>query len=293
MGNQRDIKRRIKSVKNTKQITKAMELVAAVKMKRAQEAGMASRSYEEVASEIARELAKSINPDQHKFFKENKAEKNLCLIITTDRGLCGSINAKVIKKALELGVSKTDFVIIGKKGRASMLSAGANITAYFDASTSLSTGKPATSPAFRDVAPIAKILSEGFLSGNYKKVYLVFTKFITTLSQEPKLEQLMPFTKEIIKLEENKPQNYEYTFEPSAEEVLESLLHRVVEIKIWQGLLENLASEYSARMVAMKNATENAGDLIDDLTLDYNQMRQAAITREIAEIASATLTLNN
>lgn len=284
MSSQKDIKRRIKSVKNTKQITKAMELVAAVKMKRAQEAGMASRPYEEVASEIARELAKSINPETHKFFKENKAEKNLCLIITTDRGLCGSINAKVIKKALELGVNKTDFIIIGKKGRVSMLSAGANITAYFNNFTK--------SPDFNEVAPIAKILSEGFLSEKYNKVYIVFTQFITTLSQEPKLEQIMPFTRKDFDGSEQKPQNYEYTFEPSAEEVLESLLHRIVEIKIWQGLLENLASEYSARMVAMKNATDNAGDLIDDLTLDYNQMRQAAITSEISEIASATMTLS-
>lgn len=279
MASQRDIRRRIGAVKNIKQITRAMQFVAASKLKRAQDATLASRPYSEKLDEVLADLAAVLSAEDHPLLAEREGGgKRLLVLITTDRGLAGPLNTNTIRYASRaITEDKGDLAVVtvGRKGRDAMRRAGVPLEAHFAGF--------GDRPQFGDVIPLARLISDDFLSGAYARVDVIYSKFITTLTQKPELLQLLPIrpTEDT----EGIPGN-QFIFEPSAAEVLQQLLPRYVATRLFQTVLEGKASEESSRMVAMKNATENAEELIEDLTLSYNKVRQANITREMIEIAS-------
>lgn len=289
-----DIRRRIKSVKSTRSITKAMQMVAASKMKKAQEAALRTRSYAEKALEMLATVSSKVVSYSHYLLDKNEGNRFLILLITSNKGLCGSLNANVIRKALEFITEKEDlgkgknifhFVTMGKKGRDTLIRMKQSVVAdYSDIGDRMT---------FLDIAPITRNLLEEYKNNNYQRVYVVYTHFVSVLGQKSVIKRVVPLGKdildsvrEIMNKQETTPidESYEYTFEPNPKEVLEYLLPRLVEMQVYQAVLEAQASEHSARMVAMKNATEAAGDLIEDLTLTFNKTRQASITQEISEI---------
>lgn len=289
MANSKEIKRRIKSVTNIGQITKAMELVSAAKMRKAQGAATASRPYATLSSQLLRNLVAKTGLDNHPLIKrvmpedqKIPAQKILAVLISSDRGLAGAFNANVISKALGLlkenGSEKFDFITIGKKGADAIKRLGHNIVATFPAKDKIS---------FTDARAIARIAMQDFLAFKYEKVFIIYTDFVSTLVQKPNILQVLPFASE----SGIRNQELGIIFEPSPDEVLESLITRTVEFAVYQTLVEAAASEHSARMVAMRNANDAAGDLIEDLSLSYNQARQAGITRELSEISAAKLAM--
>ncbi len=286
MASTKEIKRRIKSVKNTKKITKAMELVAASKMKRAVSSTLASRVYSKYSLEILESLSEAITESVNPLFVEKPKQKTLFLLVTSNRGLCGAYNAQVIRQTMKFikeSTTPVDFVTVGKKGDAALRRIGQNIIASF-------TEIP-DAIHLRDILPIATILFDEFGKGTYDHVYVAYTDFVSALTQTPKIRQLLPISKQSLlrdvkgEVEERK-KNTGYTFEPSYETLIEKLVEKLSRMQVYQMLLESMASEQSSRMVAMKNASEAAGEMIDDLTLIFNKARQSSITQEISEISA-------
>lgn len=277
MPNSRDIKRRIRSIENTRQITKAMEMVAATKMRRAQTSVMASRAYAEAAERMLRAVGSNADTLGHPLLTARPVKHTAILVMASDRGLAGAMNTNVLRAAVETHASagKASFIAIGRKSLP--LRRNGELTGSFDGLSD--------SPQYVDVLPIARIATEEFAAGNVDRVVLVYPKFISTLRNEPVVEQLLPAIVE--ESDETVTQSAQTLFEPSPEAVLETLVPRLVETRLYQALLELKASEHSSRMMAMRNATDNASELLDALTFSYNQARQAVITTEIAEIAAA------
>ena len=288
MSNSKAIKNRIKSVKSTKKITKAMELVSASKMKRAVASTLASRLYAGYSWEILTSIAKNTENITNPLFNEREVNKILLVLITSNRGLCGAYNAQIIKKALNLLKQKDskiqiDILSVGKRGDMAMRRVGKNVIASFFEIPDNTT--------LTDVVPIAKFLVDEYKTGGYDKVLIVYTDFISGLTQKPNIRQILPISKSSIKeaLEDllDKPeQKTDYLFEGDFNMLIETLAEKITRMQIYQTLLESNASEQSSRMVAMKNASEASGEMIDDLTLVFNKARQANITREISEISA-------
>lgn len=279
MPSQREIRRRIGSVKNIRQITRAMQFVAASKLKRAQDATLASRPYGHSIDEVIADLASVLGEEGHPLLRspESGAPRTIVLF-TTDRGLAGALNSNLIRfvlKELETAGAGSKVITIGKKGRDALARGGYEISAAFPGY--------GDKPTFGDVTALVSLLVGDFLSGRSAGVTLIHPAFISTLTQRPEAVQLLPITASADTA--GIPGN-QFLFEPDPAAVLEALLPRYVATRIYQGVLETTACEQSSRMVAMKNATENAGDLISDLTLTYNKVRQSNITREMIEIAS-------
>jgi len=278
MASQRDIRRRIGAVKNIQQITRAFQFIAASRLRRAQEATLSARPYSEKIDEVLADLAAVLGPEDHPLLAGKAGGKRLILLFTTDRGLAGPLNTNTIRFASRQIMDHAGdlaVVTIGRKGRDAMRRARVPIEAHFPGF--------GDKPTFADILPLARLVTEDFLSGEFGQIDLLFTRFISTLSQRQVLEPLLP-----VKPAEDTagiPGN-QFIFEPTAVAVLEQLLPRYVATRIFQAVLEAKASEESSRMVAMKNATENADELIDDYTLAYNKVRQSNITREMIEIAS-------
>jgi F-type H+-transporting ATPase subunit gamma len=278
MASQRDIRRRIQSSKNIKQITRAMQFVAASKLKRAQEATLASRPYAEKLDEVLADLASVLSGEDHPLLVRRESGKRLIVLITTDRGLAGALNTNTIRFAAqqitETGGDLT-VVTVGRKGRDAMRRARVPLEAHFEGF--------GDRPSFADVLPLARLITDDYLAGTYARVDIVYSHFVSTLTQRSSMVELLPVTP----AEDTAgiPGN-QFIFEPSASAVLEQLVPRYVATRLFQAVLESKASEESSRMVAMKNATENAEELIEDLTLAYNKVRQSNITREMIEIAS-------
>jgi F-type H+-transporting ATPase subunit gamma len=281
VANAREIRRRIRSVNNMSQITRAMEMVSAAKMRRAQQRVVASRPYSERLEAMIADLSSlSVDAEQLKEFpllEQREVKRAAVILITPDRGLTGALNLNVIRRAThyiltDAGVP-VEVIASGKKGRDFMVRTRQDVVAEF---TGL--GDKVT---LDDTRPIAEVAIEDFVSGKVDAVYLVYAQFVNTLVQRPEIRQILPIVK---------PQQSgvytDYIFEPSPEAVLRNLLPRYVEVQIYQAMLESIASEHSARMVAMRNATENAKELVSDLTLSANKARQAQITREVSEIAA-------
>ena len=290
MAGTKEIKRRIKSVKNTKKITKAMELVAASKMKRAVASTMASRLYAEYSWEILTSIAKNTEKITHPFFNERDKKDGrwdvLLLIITSNRGLCGAYNAQIIKKTLAvLNVESNmsvDIISVGKKGDVAMRRIGQNVVAsFFELPDNIE---------LSDVVPISKFINDEYKNKNYNQVLVAYTDFISALTQKPNIKQILPISKnDLKKLIENAElgkHKTEYLFEGDFNTLIGSLAEKITRMQIYQMLLESNASEQSSRMVAMKNASEASREMIDDLTLVFNKARQANITREISEISA-------
>ena len=279
----KEIRGKIKSVENTKKITKAMEMVAASKMRKAQDRMLAARPYSEKIRNIAAHLGEA-NPEYvHPFMQVNDAKKVGVIVVTTDKGLCGGMNTNVLRvvtnKLRELqdaGVA-TDAVAIGGKGLGFLNRVGAKVVSH-------ATGLGDTPHLDKLIGPV-KVLLDQYAEGKLSAVYLAYTKFINTMKQESVVEQLLPLSSEKLQAEKTGA-SWEYIYEPDAQSVIDELLVRYVESLVYQAVAENMASEQSARMVAMKAATDNAGSVIGELKLIYNKTRQAAITTELSEIVA-------
>jgi F-type H+-transporting ATPase subunit gamma len=285
MPSGKEIRTKIKSVQNTRKITKAMEMVAASKMRRAQERMRAARPYSEKIRRLAANLAASNNTEfRHPFIRKGvstSAKSVGLIVVTTDKGLCGGLNTNVLRMALakmrsweqEEGVEDLRVTCIGNKGLGFMQRIGAQVVSHV-----VHIGD--TPHLEKLVGPI-KVMIDAFEKGEIDTVHIAYTRFINTMKQEPVFEQLLPLSGERLGTPEG---HWDYLYEPEAKTVLEELLLRYVETLIYQAVTENMASEQSARMVAMKSATDNAGNVIKELQLVYNKARQAAITKEISEI---------
>jgi F-type H+-transporting ATPase subunit gamma len=287
MPSLKDIRGRIGSVRNIAQITRAMEMVAASRMKRAQDAILAARPYSDELRAALSRVAAVVGEEVHPLLARRPVRRVALIMITTDRGLAGSLNANAIRGALRWTQSKVqsdgdapvevEAITIGRKGRDGLRRAGIPIAAHFP--------QLGDRPSYSDVTPIARLVTEDFLEGKYDEIDVAYSTFISTLTQRPEITPLLPIATP--KQEEGaEVENDEYLFEPSPEAVLSRLLPHFVAIDLYRAVLENQASEQSARMIAMRNSTDNANELIDDLTLVYNKTRQATITREMIEIAS-------
>ena len=284
MAGSREIRTKIKSVQNTRKITKAMEMVAASKMRKAQERMRHARPYGDKIRTIAAHLAHA-NPEyRHPFLVRREGAKDVgVIVVTSDKGLCGGLNTNALRLTLAKvkefqGESRGVLLTaIGNKGFGFLQRFGGNIVSHV-------VGVGDTPHLDRLVGPI-KVLIDAYTEGRIGAVYIVYTRFINTMKQEPVIEQLLPLPADRLKDDERAARkNWDYLYEPDARAVLDQLLSRYVEQIIYQSVAENIASEQSARMVAMKSASDNASSVIDDLTLIYNKTRQAAITKELSEI---------
>ncbi len=296
MPSTRDIRRRIKSIKNTAQITKAMQLVAAAKMKKAQDQAVSGRPYADLMNQVLVSLKERAEESAHPFFTEGKGGKTLVLVIASDKGLCGALNTNLLRKLnATLVEGDYEFVTIGRKAAQGLARLKKNLIADF----------PIKDPAkFAELRPVGRYLQERFLSGDYAKVLVAFNNFVNTVTQVPTIEQLLPVNPvtlggkkayegmgSAVEVKEASGFTLEYEYEPNATAVFEAILPQYVNNTLYQMLLEARASEHSSRMVAMKNATDNAKQILKDLTLEYNKLRQAAITNELLEITTAKMAL--
>jgi F-type H+-transporting ATPase subunit gamma len=288
MANTRDIRNRIKGVRNTGKITRAMQLVAASKMKRAQDRALEGRPYNELMARLLVSLNGQSEEFSHPFMAERPVRTRGVLLITTDRGLCGSLNANLLREAARLDKAQCAFITIGRKGRQFVARTQRRLLADFTVPETVT---------FRDVRPVVEYLLEAFRSGEIDTIDVLYPRFRNTLIQEPVLMPVLPLTHFQEQLRAMAAEakfdmlqdNREYLFEPAANLILEQLLDLFIKREIFQLINESRASEHSSRMVAMKAATDNARKLADGLTLQYNKARQAGITQEILEITAATL----
>lgn len=281
MANLRDIRRRIKSVKNTAQITRAMQLVAAAKMKKAQDQAMAGRDYSSQLNAVLSDISAGESEDAaHPLLEVREGNRELVLVISTDKGLCGPLNTNVAKKLRATTSETADYVTVGRKLRIMLEKLQKNILADFTVVDPV---------PFADARAIATFLSKQFLDGKYDKVSITFTRFVNTLTQVPETITLLPVQPPEATDDDGAiaGRSTDHLFEPSPAEVLASILPLYINFQVYQALLESRATEHSARMVAMKAATDNAKKFIKELTLQYNKVRQGAITAELLEITTA------
>jgi F-type H+-transporting ATPase subunit gamma len=298
MPNLRDIRRRIKSVKNTAQITKAMQMVAATKMRRAQQAAINLRPYASSLDDIAGHLYANIGKDEvsHPLLQgSTKTGKTAVVVITSEKGLCGALNTNLLREVLKTDSPDRVYISVGRKGRQFLARLKKNLLADFELKDS---------PTFAESKTISRFILQKFEEQQFDRVEIYYNRFVNTLSQVATLYPVIPIGAGVLDVarnlgeaERSEQQEHKgddrvtYNFEPEANELLERLLPHFIHLELYEKILESRASEHSARMVAMKNATDNAKQLIKDLTLEYNKARQAAITNEILEIASAAATM--
>jgi len=289
MPSTRDIRRRIKSVKNTAQITKAMQMVAASKMRRAQQAALAGRPYATLMNSVLAQVTANAGDFSHPLLEQREIRKRGVVLISSDKGLAGALNSNLVREAARYDKNTTIYIAAGRKGSQFVARTKRNLAAEF-------TYKDA--PLFAEARAISKFAQDLFTRGEVDAVDILFTRFISTLNQRPEARPLLPLT-EIKPFADGQDAaktlpagTSEYLFEPDAGEVLGGLLPHYLNYQVYQILLEAKASEHSARMVAMKNATDNAKELIKDLTLEYNKLRQSNITRELLEITSAAMAMS-
>ena len=290
MPSTRDIRRRIKSVKNTAQITKAMQMVAAAKMRRAQSAALVGRPYAELLNRILTEAAPRIVSFKHPLMDKREVNKRAIIMVSSDRGLCGALNSNLFREASRLDKNSTVFVAAGKKAAQFVSRTKRKLSAEFTYKDT---------PTFAEARAISKFAQDLFTKHEVDAVDILYTNFVSTLVQQPKLVPLLPVGKiEAVAVGINTPaeslppaatRTDIFEFEPDEKTVLSDLLPHSINFRVHQILFEARASEQSARMVAMKNATDNAKQLIKDLTLEYNKLRQSNITKELLEIASAQM----
>lgn len=290
MPSLRDLRTRIRSVKNISQITRAMQMVAASRMRRAQESVEASRPFSEKIHQVLAGVGDAAPTGEgplHPLLERRDVHNMDLILITSDRGLAGGFNANALRLASNFVIKEAgapvNVITMGRKGRDYMVRYGRNVIADFS--------DVGDAPDLDAVTPVARLVTDRFTAGETDAVYLVYTEYISTLNQTPRLEQLLPIEPPTEEEEREARRGPDYIYEPSPVLLLQALLPRYVEVRLYQALLESKASEHSSRMVAMRNATDAANDIVDDLSLTYNKARQAAITREIIEIASGAAAL--
>ena len=297
MPSTRDLRRRIRSIKNTSQITKAMQMVSAAKMRKAQNQAISARPYSSTLYQVLASVADRIDPSLHHLLTGNGSVKTAVFVLSTDKGLCGSLNTNLFRTLMHLpenGLNKKPddliFYSMGKKGRDFIVRTGRKLAADF----------PNTEKAtFREAATVRKLILRSFIDSEIGEVYILYPRFVSTLRQEARLVKILPVEPQVLRellSQSGYPvisadSKQEFLFEPSPDRVLDYALVHLLDTQIYQAMLETKASEHSARMIAMQNATDNARDLVADLTLTYNQVRQGAITNELLEISSAAAAL--
>ena len=295
MPSTREIRRRIKSVKNTQQITRALQMVSASKMPKAQTAARAGREYSTLLTRVLVSLRERVSQDSHPLLEDRPVNKELIILISTNKGLCGALNTNLFRETSRLEKDRTEFISSGRKGAQYLARTRRAMLAEFEVKEL---------PTLAEVRPIAQFALEKFLNREVDKVTVAYTRFVNTLNQKPTLQTLLPISPDTLpegmaeaaedraKLKGTSadPENgYGYLFVPDDRSVLDAILPEYVYFSVYQMILNARASEHSARMVAMKNATDNAKTLIKDLTLEYNKVRQAAITTELLEITTAQM----
>lgn len=299
----RDIRRKMKAIKSTRQVTKAMELVSASKMRKAVQQTLELRRFAAASLEVLQRVA-GHNPQLHPTLSERPARKVLAIVYSSDRGLAGSLNAQLFRAVAQYvrGVKEMqsfqslEFIAIGRKGQQYLARTGQQVIAAFPAFSG--------QPSFRDLSPVMKLASRGFAEGTYDHVVLIYTDFVSALVQEPVVKVLLPFSQSQLQemidtflprkrgqAAKTEAHGTEYLFEPSPQQVIDTIIPQITNLQMYQALLEAVASEHSARMVAMRAATDNASSLLDDLTLTYNQTRQGMITQELAELSASKAAL--
>jgi F-type H+-transporting ATPase subunit gamma len=291
MPSTRDIRRRIKSVKNTAQITKAMQMVAAAKMRKAQQSALAGRPYATLMNNVLAEVTANAGDFTHPLIEVREVRKVAVVVISTDKGLCGALNSNLMREAAKFDKNSTVYICAGRKGSQFIARTKRTLAAEFTYKDN---------PMFAEARAISRFARDLFINGEVDRVDVLYTNFISTLNQKPEVRTLLPVG-EITALgsdlegqgtaEALQVSGVEYQFEPDAGSVFGSLLPHYINFQLYQYLLEAKASEHSSRMVAMKNATDNAKQLIKDMTLEYNKLRQANITRELLEITSAGMAM--
>ncbi|MDW6002429.1 F0F1 ATP synthase subunit gamma [Vibrio mangrovi] len=281
MAGAKEIRSKIGSVKSTQKITKAMEMVAASKMRRSQDAMESSRPYAETMRKVIGHVANANLEYRHPYLEEREAKRVGYIIISTDRGLCGGLNINLFKKALldmkswsEKNV-EVELAVVGSKATAFFNNSGAKVAAQISGL--------GDNPSLEDLIGSVNVMLKKYDEGELDRLYVVFNHFVNTMVQEPTIDQLLPLPKSNSK-DMQREHSWDYLYEPEPKPLLNMLLQRYVESQVYQGVVENLACEQAARMVAMKAATDNAGNLIEELELVYNKARQAAITQELSEI---------
>ena len=288
MANTQDIRRRIKSIRNTSQITKALQMVAASKMRKAQMAALAGRPYANLMNRVLVSLQQRTDSKLHLLLQQREVKKELVVVLSTDKGLAGALNTNLFREAIKFEADKALYVTSGAKARQFIVRTRRELLADFPLKDA---------PAFTDTKQISKFSVEKFLSGEVDKVSVLFTHFINTINQKPTVRTLLPISRFDLPQTQVAPEAAEavrdpmvgYMFEPAPEAVLDIMLPYYLHFQVYQMVLDARASEHSSRRVAMKNATDNAKQFIKDLTLEYNKMRQASITTELLEIATAQM----
>ncbi|MDX1677608.1 F0F1 ATP synthase subunit gamma [Arsukibacterium sp.] len=281
MAGGKEIKSKIASINNTRKITSAMEKVAVSKMRKAQERVAATRPYAEGMRKVIGNIAQGNIEYRHPYLSERDVKRVGYIIISTDRGLCGGLNTNEFKKVvLEMKSWKNqnveaEFAVIGNKATTFFKRFGGKVVAQQSGSGDV--------PRLADVIGSVKVMLQAYLDGRIDRLFLVYNTFVNTMKQEPVIDQLLPLPQTEVSPKEH---NWDYLYEPDPQPILDMLLDRYIESQVYQGVVENAASEHAARMVAMKAATDNAGNLMDDLKLVYNKARQAAITQELSEIVA-------
>ncbi len=286
MANTRELRRRIRSVKNTSQITKAMQMVAAAKMRKAQNQALNGRPYIEILAKSLERLLPKVDIEAHPLLSRNKSSKTGIVLLSTDKGLVGALNTNLMRTVLvsQAASGNVVFYTVGKKGRNFVVKTGKDLIADFENVDLVS---------LRQAVQLTKMITEAFFAEDLGEAYLIYPHFVSTLKQEPRKLKLLPI--EYVESDKEKPVNEkiskDFLFEPNVDSLLDFILVHHIQNTIYHALLETKAAEHSARMIAMQNATDNAKEIVDDLTLNYNQTRQQAITTELLEITTAQVAM--
>ena len=287
MAGTKEIRSKIASIKNTQKITRAMEMVAASKMRKTQERMRASKPYADKIYEVVKHVARASSEYRHAFMVKREIKRVGIIIVTSDRGLCGGLNANLLREALkntriwQNEGQEVDICIIGRKGQAFFKRVGGRVIATKD--------HLGDTPSVKDILGVVKVMLDAFYDGAIDALHVVYNEFINTMTQKPTIKQLLPLP--ISETDENLDRHWDYIYEPDAKELLDLLLERYIELLTYQAVVENIACEQAAKMIAMKSATDNAGELIKEFQLAYNKARQAAITQELAEIVGGAAAL--
>lgn len=288
MAGARDIRSKITSINKTRKITRAMEMVAASKMRKTQERMRASKPYANKIYDVVKHIARANSEYRHPFMDEREIKRIGVIIVTSDRGLCGGLNSNLFRETIKTTRSwkeqgkEVDIAVFGKKGQAFFKRVGGHILA--------TSGQLNDTPAMKDVVGLVKVMIDAYYQGTIDALHIVYNEFVNTMTQKPTVKQLLPLPKS----EQDSAtlgHHWDYIYEPDAKELLDELLERYVELLVYQSLVENIACEQAAKMIAMKSATDNAGELIKEFQLAYNKARQAAITQELAEIVGGAAAL--
>jgi F-type H+-transporting ATPase subunit gamma len=287
MSGAKEIRSKIASIKKTQKITRAMEMVAASKMRKTQDRMSASRPYAKKIKQVIQHLAKGHVEYRHRFLGEREVKRVGIILVSTDRGLCGGLNTNLFKAVSQFVKEKqdnnieVDFCVLGRKGEGFIKRSGGNVSGFAD--------NLGDSPKVSDLVGTVKIMLDAYAEKKIDALYVAYNDFVNTMTQTPQVQQLLPLPKD--DQEEKLDHYWDYIYEPDARDLLDGLLIRYIELQVYQAVVENIACEQAAKMIAMKSASDNAGDLINEFQLAYNKARQSAITQELSEIVAGAAAL--